>query len=177
MLHRLEKLEIKDALTGLYNEAFIRVRLGEEIKRAIAYQRPCALIIFDVDSFKNFYDSFGLLSAELILKKIATLIGDSVSDIDRVGRVGNDEFAIILPEKNKRRAQEIADEVRKKIEFSFSEETDAKKRITVSAGVSENPLDGIDSDSLVNAAKEMVKLAKEKGRNMVMAFKEPPVCQ
>ncbi|MEW6101493.1 MAG: hypothetical protein AB1481_04290, partial [Candidatus Omnitrophota bacterium] len=67
--------------------------------------------------------------------------------------------------------------IRKKIEFSFSEESDPKKRITVSAGVSENPLDGIDSSSLVNVAKEMIKLAKEKGRNNVVAFKEPPVCQ
>jgi diguanylate cyclase (GGDEF)-like protein len=170
LLHKVEKLEIKDTLTGLYNDGFIRTRLQEEIKRAVVYQRPCAFILFDIDNFEKFHQNCGSLVAESSLKKIAVLIKDSVSEIDKVGRVGDDEFAIILPEKNKRQAQEIADDIRKKVEFAFSEDPDSKKHLTVSAGVSENPLDGIDSQELLSKAQGYVKLAKDKGKNRVVVI-------
>jgi diguanylate cyclase (GGDEF)-like protein len=175
LTRRLEKLEIKDTLTGLYNETFIRSRLQEEIKRAITYQRPCAFILLNIDNFKNFHDKFGSLEAETILKRIAYLIRDSVTEIDRVGRIGEDEFAIILPERNKRRAQDIAEDIRKKIEFTFSEEADISKRVTVSGGVSENPLDGIGSEELIVKARQLLEHAKKQGKNRISAFKEPPV--
>jgi diguanylate cyclase (GGDEF)-like protein len=177
LMHRVEKLEIKDALTGLYNEAFIRERLQEEIKRAITCQRPCAFILFDVDNFKTFHQNFGSLHSESTLKKIASLIKDSVSGIDRVGRTADDEFAIVVPEKNKRQGQQIAEDIRKKIEFIFSEEQDSNKKITVSGGVSENPLDGIDARELMAVARELVDRAKRQGKNCIVGFKETPVCQ
>ncbi len=168
LVHRLEKLEIKDALTGLYNEAFIHNRLKEEIKRAITYQRPCAFVVLDLDNFKKFHQSFGSLQAEATLKRVASLIRDSVSDIDRVARSGDDDFAVVLPEKNKRKAQDIAEEIRKKIEFTFSEEQDIAKRLTLSGGVSENPLDGIDAEELISKAKERLRLAKTQGKNKII---------
>jgi len=172
LMHRVEKLEIKDALTGLYNEAFIHNRLQEEIKRAIAYQRPCGFILLNVDNFKAFHQSFGSLYAEATLKRIASLLRDSVTEIDRVGRVADNEFAVILPERNKRQAQEIADGIRKKVEFSFSEEQDSSKKLTISGGVSENPLDGIDVEELFSKASELLKYAKEQGKNRIISFKE-----
>jgi diguanylate cyclase (GGDEF)-like protein len=172
LMHRVEKLEIKDALTGLYNAAFMQNRLQEEIKRAIIYRRPCAFILFNIDNFKRFHQNFGLLQCEAALKKIATLVKDSVSEVDRAGRIGDNEFAVILPEKNKRQAEKVAEDIRRKIEFSFSEEQDPGKRLTVSGGVSENPLDGVSGEELISKAKELVSLAKEKGRNCIVSFKE-----
>lgn len=168
----VRKLEIKDTLTGLYNEVFMRNRLDEEIKRAIVYQRPCAFIILDIDNFKEYSRAFGSLQAESVLKRVAVLIRESVSEIDRVGRIGDDEFAVILPEKNKRNAKEIAENIRKKIEFSYIEEEDKAKRITISGGVSENPLDGISSEELLVKAKDMLAWAKKEGRNRVAVIKE-----
>ena len=165
LVHRIEKLEIKDTLTGLYNEAFIRSRLQEEIKRAITYQRPCALILFSIDKFQKFYQDFGSLQAEGALKKIASLIRDSVTEVDRVGRMGDNEFAVVLPEKNKRKAQEISENIRKTIEFSFSEEPDPNRKLTVSVGVSENPLDGIEAEELITKAKESFNLSKTEDKN------------
>jgi diguanylate cyclase (GGDEF)-like protein len=176
LMHRVEKLEIKDTLTGLYNEPFIRNRLQEEIRRAIAYQRPCSFVLFDIDNFKEFYHSFGSLQTETALKKIASLFRDSVTEIDRVGRVGDDEFALILPEKNKRKAQQVAEDIRKKIEFSFSEEEDSRKRLTISGGVSENPLDGVEAEELISKAKELRSVAKKRGKNIVVGFEEQPIC-
>lgn len=167
LIHKIEKLEIKDLLTGLYNEAFINNRLQEEIKRAIAYQRPCAYILVNIDNFKEFHSKFGALRAESVLKKVASLIRDAVTEIDRVGRVGDNEFAIVLPEKNKRQAQGIAEEIRKKIDFSFAEESEQGKRLTCSGGVSENPLDGIDAAELVAKARQALDLAKKQGKNRI----------
>jgi len=174
LMHRVEKLEIKDVLTGLYNKAFIQSRLQEEIKRAILYRRPCSFILFDIDNFRDLHQNLGLMASEAALKRIGSLIRDSVTEIDRVGRTGDDEFAVILPEKNKRQAQEVAEDIRKKIELIYSKEHDTNKKITVSAGVSENPLDGVDSQELIDAAKELVGLAKKQGKNRVGGFKELP---
>jgi diguanylate cyclase (GGDEF)-like protein len=168
LIHRVEKLEIKDTLTGLYNESFINTRLQEEIERAIKYQRPCAFILLNIDNFQKFHEAFGLLSSELVLKKVASLIKDSISDIDRAARLGYNEFAVVLPEKNKRQACNIAEQIRKKIEFVFSEESDINKRITISGSVSENPLDGIKAEELILKAKELLSLAKSKGKNQVI---------
>jgi len=171
LINKVEKLEIKDALTGLYNQNFIRLRLTEEIRRAVIYQRPCAFVIIDIDSFNKYRDNYGALVSESVLKKIAAIITASVTDIDRVGRTGDDEFSMVLPEKNKRQAQEIAEEIRKKIEFSFSEEEDSGRRVTVSAGIGENPLDGVTADELIVAAKETLKLAKDRGKNRVVSLR------
>lgn len=170
MASRIEKLEIKDALTGLYNQTFINSRLQEEIKRAIAYQRPCAFIIFNIDNFNNYRDKFGLIAAEVAIKKIAVLVRDSVTEFDRVGRTGDDEFSVILPEKNKRQAQDVAEDIRKKIEFVYSEEQDQDKRLTFSAGVAENPLDGIEAKQLILKAGELLGKAKTQGKNRVVVF-------
>ncbi len=168
LMHRVEKLEIKDVLTGLYNEPFIRNRLQEEIKRAITYQRPCSFILLNVDDFGKFHQEFGSLQAEAALKKIASVIKSCVSEIERVARFGDNEFAIVLPEKNKRQAQEISDNIRKKVEFSFSEEHEPSKRLTVSGSVSENPLDGVEAEELISKAKSLLGLAKAGGKNRVV---------
>ena len=150
----------------------MRNRLNEEIKRAIAYRRPCSFIVVDIDNFKKYNHAFGSLQAESAIKRIASIIRESVTEIDRVGRIGDDEFAVILPEKNKREAQEVAENIRGKVEFSYSEYVDPIRKITVSAGVSENPLDGITSEELIDKARELLEIAKNGGRNRVIIFKD-----
>ena len=175
LMQRVEQLEIKDALTGLYNRAFIYSRLQEEISRSIRYQRPCAFVLLDIDNFQKFHQDFGSLEAEATLKRVALLIKSSVTDIDRVARTGDNEFAILLPEKNKRNGQEIAEAIRKKIEFTFSEEADANKKLTASIGVSENPLDGIEAKELIDKAKQFLAIAKEQGKNRVIVTQIKPL--
>ena len=170
LAHRVESLEIKDLLTGLYNKAFITSRLQEEIKRAIVYQRPCAFVVFDIDNFKNYREKLGLINAEAALKKIAILVKDSITEVDRVGRTDADEFSLILPERNKRQALEVAEEIRKKVQSSFSQAQDINGCLTFSAGVSENPLDGVQAEQLITKARELLKKAKANGKNQVVVF-------
>ena len=111
-----------------------------------------------------------MIAAEVAIKKIAVLVQDSVTEFDRVGRTWDDEFSVILPERNKRQAQEVAEDIRKKIEFVYSEEQDQDKRLTFSAGIAENPLDGIEAEQLILKAKELLGKAKAQGKNRVVVF-------
>ncbi len=169
LLRQTEKLAIRDNLTAVYNERYIRNRLEEEIKRAIAYQRPCSFIVFNIDNFKQFHDLYGEIETENALRRIAMILTENADEIDKVARFGDDEFAILLPEKNKKTATRIAEEIRMKIEFTFAEEEVLTKRLTVSAGVSENPIDGVTLQELIAKALESVKAAKAKGKNQVVS--------
>ena len=167
LVKRVEKLEIIDSLTGLYNHSFIYQRLDEEIKRAISFQRPCAFILFAIDGFKEFYDSFGHLAAENALIKFASILKENTREVDKAARFGDHEFAIILPERNKRQAIEVAESVRLKIEFIFSEEEDVLKKMTCTGAVTENPVDGITAKDLIEKAKTILESAKKQGKNRI----------
>jgi len=164
---RAETLAIKDDLTDLYNKTYITMRLEEEIKRAIFYQRPCSLIMINIDNFKEFRDSNGELAAEEAIRKMAKLIKDNATPISKVARVGGDEFAILLPEKNKKEAAGLAEDMRKKL-GSTNLLRDGKATLTVSCGVSENPIDGATSGELYKKASDAVKQAKASGKNKVV---------
>ncbi len=175
LLARVARMEIKDALTGLYNGAYISSRLDEEIKRVSVSQSSCALVLLDVDKFKDFYQRHGFLQSERALKRVASIITDVVSEIGCTGRIDDDEFAVLLPERNKRQAHDIGETIRRKIEIGMSD-AGRGEQFTVCGGISENPLDGTSAGQLIDRAREMLSLAKSSGRNRVMSFKEPPVC-
>ncbi|MBL7081206.1 MAG: diguanylate cyclase [Candidatus Omnitrophica bacterium] len=167
LLYRLDKLEINDTLTGLYNASYISTRLQEEIRRAIVCQRPCALALFDIDGFAEYRKRFGGLASEKILKKIALLIKSRLGEIERVGRFSDTEFAVVLPERNKRQAEEVSEDIREKIEADFAEISDSRQKLSVSGGVSENPLDGVSADELIKVARDKLLQAKAEGGNRV----------
>jgi len=165
---RTEELVIKDDLTDLYNKSFISARLEEEIKRAIFYQRPCSFIVFDIDNFKNFRDRYGELATEEVLKRMAKLLKDNIPPVGKAARTGGNEFAVLLPEKNKKEAAHIAEDIRKKIEAT-NLLREGKAPLTVSGGVSENPIDGTTAEELFKRATNAVKEAKSSGKNRIIA--------
>jgi diguanylate cyclase (GGDEF)-like protein len=164
---KADELAIKDDLTGLYNKGFIMARLEEEIKRAIFYQRPCSFIVLSIDDFKNFRDTKGELAAEEVLKKMAKVIKDNTSPVGKAGRISGDEFAMLMPEKNKKEAGEIAEDIRKKVE-STSLLREGKADLTVSGGVGENPIDGATAEEVFKRALAAVKEARLKGGSTVV---------
>ncbi|MDD5618244.1 MAG: GGDEF domain-containing protein, partial [Candidatus Omnitrophica bacterium] len=159
LINRLQKLEIKDALTGLYNKNFIVNRLDEEIKRAVIYQRPCALLLLSIDNFKEFSNSAGELASEDVLKKVSKALEKSCREIDKVARYGDSEFAVILPEKNKKQSVILAEEIKRKIEEFFAKEN--KAGLTVCGAISENPIDGACAKDLVQKAESLLTSAKQ----------------
>lgn len=162
-----KELATTDDLTGLYNKRYVLIRLEEEIKRAIFYQRPCALAVFRIDHFKGFREASGELASQEIIKKIAKVIRDNNIPIGRAARIGEDEFAMLLPEKNKKEAVHIAADVCKKIEKANILNT-GKVTLAVTASVSENPIDGTTSDELFKKAMASLDQFKPSVNNRVV---------
>ena len=164
---KTDQLAIKDDLTDLYNKTFIMGRLEEEIRRAIFYQRPCSFVAFNIDNFRKFRDTHGELAAEEALKRMAKIFRDNLTPVGKAARIGGDDFAMLLPEKNKKEAAYIAEELRKKIETT-NLLRQGQASLTVSCGVGENPIDGSTAEELYKKAMSAVKEAKSLGKNRVV---------
>lgn len=164
---KAKELAIKDDLTDLYNEKYIAERLDEEIKRAVLYQRPCSYVVFNIDDFNKFRSENGELSTEKALKSIASVLYKNATEIGRAGRLSGDSFALLLPEKNKREAYKIAEGVRREVE-NIELEGNRVMRLTVSGGVSENPIDGTTAAELMRKAATGVSIAKTQGKNRII---------
>jgi diguanylate cyclase (GGDEF)-like protein len=171
LFKRAEEFKTVDDLTGLYNAKYMKARLEEEVQRAVRYNRSCALVVINLDGFRQIQKAYGVLAAEKVLRQVADFLKSQVSSVDRVGRMGDDEFALILPERSKREAMELAEAIRAGIEGHLFHNGTAGVgiRITVSAGVSENPLDGSSGLGLLEKAQEAVMRAKRAGKNQVVA--------
>lgn len=170
LLRKTEELNVRDELTGLYNESYIRSRLDEEIKRAVSYQRPCSFIIFEIGNFKQYRDALGAIVAERALKKIAQTLKVSTTDIDKVARFSDHQFAVILPEKNKRQCLKLAENIKKEIERFALQQKQAEPSIALifSVGISATPIDGITSVELINRALSYIEKAKGEGTNKIV---------
>lgn len=158
LLEKVRNLEIRDELTGVYNERFIRGYLDDEIKRSIIYQRPCSFVllrVMDPDFYRKIRGEQSLSGA---LKKIAASLSSAFTGIERLSRFGECGFAVVLPEKNKRQAQRIGDELRKKAEDLFKDEP-AESRLRVAVSVAENPIDGVSSQELIAYAQSCFKVS------------------
>ena len=153
LIRTVEKLEIMDTLTGLYNEQYIRNRLDEEIKRAIIYQRPCGLILSKINGFRAYQELHGQIASEAALKKIASCLSSAFSGVERLARFGDYAFAIVLPEKNRRQIEKIAEELQKRVGGLFQDGTEVNKRLSLDVAVAENPLDGASSQELITFAQ------------------------
>jgi len=171
-MDKVDRLSLKDALTGFYNATYIRERLKEEIQRAVHYQRPCSFVYLNVDGFNDYAAQHGVEASEEALKSVAKIIERHLSEFDRPARIRKDEFVIIFPDKNKKKIMEIAEGISREIAaFSFGAKGGtANQRLTVCAGISENPMDGVSVDELFVKARDRMRSAKSKGHNIIEAF-------
>jgi len=151
---KVSDLQSRDTVTGLYNRSYIAERLQEEISRAIFNQRPCSFILLKIDNLQDIRSAFGDLTVASILAKISATLTDSISFLDRVGRIEDNEFGIILPERNKKQAQELSKKVREKVGKAFYR-TGSRKKPQVSISVTENPVDGATSSILIEKAERL----------------------
>ncbi|MEW5850176.1 MAG: diguanylate cyclase [Myxococcota bacterium] len=177
----LEKLALRDGLTGLFNHRFFQEALTQELARAARYQTPVGLIFLDVDHFKNFNDLLGHPAGDELLRSIARILANTgeipeihfrgrLSDIP--ARYGGEEFVIILPQTNKEGAVMRAERLRESVaEFPFAGgNLQPGGRLTVSIGVACFPEDAIQKQDLIHHADQMVYLAKRMGRNQVRVW-------
>jgi two-component system cell cycle response regulator len=161
------RLTTVDGLTQIYNKRYFLETLEREISRAHRYHRDLALIMFDIDFFKNVNDSHGHLAGDSVLKQLASVLKGRIRREDIMARYGGEEFAIILPEISVHNAVVFAEKVRKLIEKTPFKFEDTKIPITVSVGVAEIGA-GIQSTAdFIRIADEKLYQAKQEGRNRV----------
>jgi PAS domain S-box-containing protein len=105
----LEKLAQVDTLTGLANRRHFMNQAEQELSRNVRYGGPLSLLMIDIDHFKNVNDTYGHQIGDLVLQKLGAVFVETLRDIDRVGRVGGEEFAVVLPQTDEVRAIEVAE--------------------------------------------------------------------
>jgi diguanylate cyclase (GGDEF)-like protein len=182
MQHRLEEQSITDALTGLKNRRFFDERLHEEFRRAQRYGDYLALIMVDLDHFKQVNDRFGHQAGDAVLHEAAALIRASLRDPDICARYGGEEFAVILPKTHMSGALAVAERIWRAIgakEFQIGPGEDGKTprgiHVTGSIGVAFYPSKDINSgDLLLRFADQALYQAKKSGRNTICLYQAAP---
>lgn len=170
-----EHLAITDGITDLYNHRYFQQRLDEEVKRSRRYRSPLALVMFDIDYFKKYNDTYGHPQGDLVLEQMAHITKSTVRETDIVARYGGEEFIIILPATKKEQAIASAERLRQAVaSYPFAGHADGSSvKLTISLGVSSFPGDAKSTTGLISKADQALYVSKQKGRNRVSVYQKP----
>ena len=169
LFRKTQDLAIHDGLTSLYSKGYFIEQLKQECKRSMRSSKPLSLLMLDIDYFKDYNDKLGHIAGDIVLKNLSAAIKEYLQDTASiVSRFGGEEFCILLLEKDKKKAFEIAEGLCKKIEKMKILLRRQESNITVSIGVSALPDDAKDEEELIRSADKAMYDAKLKGRNKVL---------
>jgi diguanylate cyclase (GGDEF)-like protein len=175
MMEKLQKLAVTDGLTKLYNSRSFYSQLETEVDRFNRYKHPLALLLLDLDHFKDYNDSYGHLEGDKILVRFSQIIKSCLRANDTAYRYGGEEFTVILPETGGEEAGTVAQRIRAALEAErFSPVNGKAVKLTISIGVTEYQFKEELSSFIQRADKAMYR-SKQKGRNMVsMLYADAP---
>lgn len=161
------ELSIIDDLTQLFNSRHFYSQLEKEIERANRYTQPLALIMLDLDRFKNFNDTYGHIEGDVVLSKIGQIIKRCLRDSDSGYRYGGEEFTVILPMTKSEDGVAIAKRIQDALQKTpFSPEPDREVWMTVSVGISQyKPKE--DMRDFIRRVDKVMYQAKHEGRNRI----------
>jgi two-component system cell cycle response regulator len=167
LLHQeAQRLSITDGLTGLWNYRYFQMNFDKEIERASRFQRPLALLIFDLDKFKQVNDVYGHQRGDSVLIELAQRVKGAIREVDILARYGGEEFVLILPETDLEGATLAASKVNELVRQRRFGHTDEEPiRVTVSIGIAVYPEHGRSGATLVKSADAALYAAKEAGRD------------
>jgi diguanylate cyclase (GGDEF)-like protein len=165
----LRRLSVTDPLTCIANRRQIMLLGENEITRALRYKTTVSVLMLDIDHFKSVNDSYGHQVGDKVIQYLAQSMVSNLRSFDIVGRLGGEEFALILPEPSSADALKIANRLREIIEQSDAAESATGKpiHITVSIGVASMKEGDPSFSNLLGKADEALYDAKSKGRNRV----------
>jgi len=162
------RLSTVDGLTQIFNKRYFVETLERELSRARRYDRPLALMMFDIDHFKRCNDTFGHRAGDHVLRQVAELVRERARKVDVVARYGGEEFATILPEIDLEGAAQFGETIRALVEETRFVFEGRHIPLAISVGVSD--LDGVvaNADDLIKSADRRLYQAKQTGRNRVV---------
>lgn len=174
-LEAIRAESLTDPLTGLGNRKYFDRSLEAAVQNALASGEPLSLLMFDIDHFKSFNDSYGHLTGDQVLRLVGMSLKQIIKGQDVTARYGGEEFAVVLPNTALRQALTVADHIRRAVmakELKKKSTGEILGRVTISVGVSMlKP--GDDTDSLIERADGCLYAAKRNGRNRVICEVDP----
>lgn len=159
----------RDALTGIYNRGALRQRLERLAEETWQDKRPLSLLYFDIDLFKLVNDSLGHAVGDECLKAVAAVVGSELRGGDVLGRLGGEEFAVVLPGAKRIHAIAVAERIRQAVQRQCRTVGEEVVELTVSLGAAEYLGPDENIDALMDRADRAMYQAKGSGRNMVVA--------
>ncbi len=162
-----QRLSITDGLTGLWNRRQLDLRCQEELERAVRFGRPVGVVFCDVDLFKDVNTEWQHLGGDAVLVEVANRLSAATREIDVVARYGGEEFVLLLPETDLAGSRILAEKVRRAMCDEPVEHNGQTRTVTLSLGVAAYPHSGTSVRTLLAAAQEALKRAKENGRNRI----------
>ena len=174
-LEAIRAESLTDPLTGLGNRKYFDRSIEMAVQTALANGEPLSLLMFDIDHFKSFNDSYGHLTGDQVLRLVGMSLKQTIKGQDITARYGGEEFAVVLPNTALRQALTVADHIRRAVmskELKKKSTGEILGRVTISVGVSMlKP--GDDTDSLIERADACLYAAKRNGRNRVICGANP----
>lgn len=165
----LERQVHIDYLTGASNRGHFMQQGETELSRAVRYGKPLSLLMLDIDYFKQINDSHGHKVGDDVLKKLVETCQKTLREVDIIGRIGGEEFAVLLPETPREQAAEVAERLRAELQESrVLLPQGLPIHFTVSIGVASMTSSEENVDMLLNAADKALYAAKAAGRNRVI---------
>ena len=167
---KTSQLACTDGLTGLYNHMQFKKSFVDEVSRATRYNKPLSIILFDIDDFKKFNDTYGHPNGDIVLQEMATMLHELLRDCDTIYRYGGEEFVVLLPETALQEAIRVAERIRIFVETEsprFLTGITKTHGVTVSVGVASVPEDGSDATALLQSVDDLMYKAKREGKNKI----------
>ena len=165
---KLEEMATIDVLTQVSNRRYFLNIMEREFQQSKRYKKQISLMIMDLDYFKKINDTYGHTAGDYVLMKFASICSHEIRKTDMIGRLGGEEFAVMLPNTDVENARILAERIRKAVDQAIFEYQAVRIHLTVSIGLASFPLvDANDPQELFVKADEFLYLAKEKGRNRV----------
>ncbi|MDD5504379.1 MAG: sensor domain-containing diguanylate cyclase [Candidatus Omnitrophica bacterium] len=166
----VQELAITDGLTDTFVRRHFLERLKEELARARHFNTKLSFLMIDIDRFKQCNDKFGHLVGDVILRETASIIKNSLREIDIMGRYGGEEFSVLLPQTTKNGAFIVGERLRKAVSSSGINAYDEKIDVNISIGIATYPDDADEINQLMDRADQMLYKAKDSGRNKVVVY-------
>lgn len=166
--NKLERQAHQDYLTDLFNRRYFMEQGQIELSRAQRYGNALSLFMIDVDHFKSINDTRGHKTGDVVLQRMSDILRETLRTVDIIGRIGGEEFAVLLPETDLQSATDVADRLRERVAGTpVVSEDGPSLHFTISIGVSTLKDKNTNLDILLMQADNALYQAKESGRNKV----------